>query len=54
MNRLKNAWLVLRGKAYCIPYATYCEAILWEMDGAKKIQMSEMQSPNAWKAKDHE
>ena len=46
INRLKMAWLVLRGKAYCIPYATYYEAILWEMDGAKEIKMSQMQNPN--------
>ena len=46
MNRLKNAWLVLRGKAYCIPYATHYEAILWEMEGAKKIKFSQMRNPN--------
>lgn len=44
ISRLKSAWLVLRGKAYAIPYATQYEAMLWEATGAKQIKMSQMQN----------
>lgn len=49
-DRVKSAWLVLRGRAYVIPYAMHYEAILWEMTGAKTIQMSELQNPDNFNA----
>jgi len=50
-SRIKSAWLVLRGRAYAIPYATQYEAILWEATGAKQIQMAQMQNANNFNPK---
>lgn len=48
-SRAKMAWLVLTGKAYCIPYATiYQDYVLWQQDGAKSIKMSEVCDPTSW------
>lgn len=45
-DRVKSAWLVLRGRAYAVPYATHYEAMLWEATGAKQLEMSQMQNPD--------
>lgn len=47
-NRMKMAWLVLTGKAYCIPYTTIYQSILLQMDGATTIEMSKMCDPTSW------
>lgn len=44
-NRIKNAWLVLKGDAYVIPYAKVYQNLLYEMEAAKEIKMSDMQNP---------
>lgn len=51
-NRLKCAWMVLRGDAYAIPYAKVYQNILYEMEGAKEIKWSQMQNPNCWNPTD--
>lgn len=48
-NRLKCAWMVLRGDAYAIPYAkAYQDYLHWTKSGAMPIKMSEMCDPTSW------